>query len=157
MYGPCSSIHRRHGLSTYVELVNSPQERDSGCFANTATVNVSRRAGDDTANDEADNDGDVLEERRAEEFGEDDADEGQEAEPDELWGTPGKRARCECCRAELEDTGGRAALAVVRASAPVGNARRADEGSANHDDDRTYEEDGYTDEHTGAEGAYRSP
>ena len=92
MYGPCSSIHRRHGLSTYVEQVNSPQERDSGRFANTATVNVSRRTGDDAANNETDNDGDVLEERRAKELGEDDGDEGEETKTDEFGGSPSAKA-----------------------------------------------------------------
>ena len=48
-------------------------------------------------------------------------------------------------------------MAVVRASAPVGNAGRADEGSTNHDDDRAYGVDQYANEHTYGVGSGGSP
>lgn len=65
-----------------------PEESNRWCRRDTAPVNISSCPGNNTSNCQSYNYRDVLEEWRAEEFGEDNGDERQEADADELWRTP---------------------------------------------------------------------
>jgi hypothetical protein len=65
-----------------------PQECDRWRGLDATVVNISCGAGDDAAQNEAHDNADVLEERRAEERRQDDADERKEAKPDEFRGIP---------------------------------------------------------------------
>lgn len=102
----------------------------------TAPIDIACCTSDDTADSEADNDGDVLEEWRAKHLGENDADEGQEAETDELWRAPEKGPGRKRGWAQLENPRRRTALAIVGASAPIWDTRRTDERGTNHHNNR---------------------
>lgn len=65
-----------------------PEEGDRGRRRDRAPVDVPRGASHNAAHCEADDDGDVLEERRAEQFRKDDGHEGEEAQADELGRAP---------------------------------------------------------------------
>lgn len=50
----------------------NPEKGYSRCRSDATAVNVARRAGDDATHSKSDNDRDVLQEWRTEQFGEDD-------------------------------------------------------------------------------------
>ena len=62
-----------------------PQKSDSRCRFDTTPIDIPRSTSDDTPNSKTYNDTDVLQEWGSEEFSQDDANEGEEAEADEFW------------------------------------------------------------------------
>lgn len=147
-----TSIYRS-SIATKQDKTNVPQERNRWRGLDAAAVDIPRRAGDNTADNKADDDTDVLEERRPEELRQDDADEREEPNADEFGGAPPRFSSAppkqllqtrtlrkgpgrEYRGAELEYPARGQGLAAVRAAAPVGDPGGTDEGCADHEDYR---------------------
>ena len=73
-----------YGENHAIWSVNAPQKCNRWRRRDAAAIDVSRRTRDNAPDRKADNNRDILEERRAENLRQDDADEREEAEADKL-------------------------------------------------------------------------
>ena len=71
---------------------HSPQERNSWSSLDAAAIDITCSARHNATNRKADDDGDVLQERRPEELRQNDRDEGQESNANEFWRAPSVKA-----------------------------------------------------------------